>query len=63
MEGYPSPKLAAKIIFNTLKIASNLEQLRYNLKPIQWNSDITLPGYNAFPPFTLFFLGPFGKAH
>ena len=32
-------------------------------KELQWNSDITLPGYNAFPPFTLFFLGPLGKAH
>ena len=26
-------------------------------KELQWNSDITLPGYNAFPPFTLVFLG------
>jgi len=30
---------------------------------VQWNSDIKLPGYNAFPPSTLFFLGPLGKPH
>jgi len=30
---------------------------------VQWNSDITLPGYNVFPPITLFSLGPLGKAH
>ena len=29
---------------------------------VQWNSDITLPRYNAFPPLTLFILGPLGKA-
>ena len=28
---------------------------------VQWNSDITLPGYNAFPPITIFSLGPMGK--
>jgi len=30
---------------------------------LQWNSVITLPRYNAFPPLTLFILGPLGKAH
>jgi len=36
--------------------------LLYN-HSIQWNSDITLPVYNAFPPLTLFPLSPLGKAH